>query len=187
MLRGGGLAGRQALVEMGTLTDLLVPGLLAALCCAALAGKRDAYTLLITGAGEGLQVMKTVVPALVVLLAAVALLRESGAMEALTAFLAPVCAVTGLPPEVLPLAVIRPVSGSAALAVGGGIMAACGVDSLPGRTAAILLGSTETTFYVVSVYFGAVGIRRSRYAIPAALIADCTGFLMASVTARLFF
>lgn len=172
---------------MGTLTDLLVPGLLAALCCAALAGKRDAYSLLVSGAGEGFGVMKTVAPALVILLAAVSMLRESGAMEVLTSFLAPVCQVTGIPPEVLPLVVIRPVSGSAALAVGGSIMAECGVDSIPGRTAAILLGSTETTFYVVSVYFGAAGIRRSRYAIPAALIADCTGFIMASMTARLFF
>lgn len=172
---------------MGTLTDLLLPCLLAGLGCAALAGRRDAYSLLITGAGEGLSVMKTVTPALVVLLAAVSMLRESGAMEALTGVLAPICAFSGIPAEVLPLVVIRPVSGSAALAVGGSIMAACGVDSMPGRTAAILLGSTETTFYVVSVYFGAAGIRRSRYAIPAALIADCTGFFMASVTARLFF
>lgn len=172
---------------MGALTDLLVPGLLAVLCCAAMAGKRDAYSLLITGAGEGLQVMKTIAPALVVLLAAVELLRQSGAMDALTALLSPVCRLTGIPPEVVPLLVIRPVSGSAALAVGGSILAACGPDSLPGRTAAILLGSTETTFYVVSVYFGAAGVRRSRYAIPAALIADCTGFFMASVTARLFF
>ncbi len=172
---------------MGFLTDLLIPGLLLALCCAALAGKRDAYTLLLTGAAEGLEVLKRVLPALVVLLAAVALLRESGAMDALTRWLTPLCALTGIPPEVVPLMVIRPVSGSAALAVGSSLMAAYGPDSPVGRTAAILLGSTETTFYVVSVYFGAAGVRRSRYAVPAALIADATGFFMASLTAKLFF
>lgn len=169
------------------LTDLLIPGLLLGLCCAALAGKRDAYTLLITGAAEGLEVLKRVVPALVVLLAVVELLRTSGALALLTQWLTPLCNFTGIPPEVVPLLVIRPVSGSAALAVGGSLMAEYGPDSLVGRTAAILLGSTETTFYVVSVYFGTAGIRRTRYAIPAALIADCTGFLMASLTAKLFF
>ena len=79
------------------------------------------------------------------------------------------------------------ISGSAALAVGSDIITAYGPDSLIGRTAAIMLGSTETTFYAISVYFGAAGIKRSRYAIPAALIADLTGFFMASVTAKLFF
>ena len=82
------------------------------------------------------------------------------------------------------LVLIRPFSGSAALAIGAELMTQYGVDSLNGRTAAIMLGSTETTFYAVSVYFGAAGIRKTRYTIPAALIADFTGFFMASLTAR---
>ena len=172
---------------MGALTDVLVPGLLAALCCAAMAGKRDAYALLLDGAAEGLSVLKSIFPALVVLLAAVELLQESGAMDVLSQFLTPLCSVTGIPPEVVPLLVIRPVSGSAALAVGGSLMATYGVDSVVGRTAAIMLGSTETTFYAISVYFGAAGVRRTRYAIPTALVADCTGFFMAAWTARAFF
>ena len=86
--------------------------------------------------------------------------------------------------EVLPLLLLRPVSGSAALAVGADLMAQYGADSLIGRTAAVVLGSTETTFYTISVYFGAAGIRRTRYAVPAALIADLTGFLVAALTAR---
>ena len=85
------------------------------------------------------------------------------------------------------LVLIRPISGSAALAVGSELMAQYGPDSLIGRTAAIMLGSTETTFYTISVYFGAVGIKKTRYAIPAALIADLTGFIAASLTARYFF
>ena len=82
------------------------------------------------------------------------------------------------------LVLIRPFSGSAALAIGAELMTRYGVDSLIGRTSAIMLGTTETTFYAISVYFGAAGIRKTRYTIPAALIADLTGFLMASLTAR---
>ena len=82
------------------------------------------------------------------------------------------------------LVLIRPISGSAALAVGADIMAQYGVDSLIGRTAAVMLGSTETTFYTISVYFGAAGIQKTRYCIPAALFADFVGFFMASLTVK---
>ena len=108
------------------------------------------------------------------LLTAVELLRISGAADALTRLLAPLSTVLGIPAETLPLLLIRPLSGSAALAVGADLMAAHGPDSPVGRTAAILLGSTETTFYTVSVYFSAAGIRKTRYAVPAALLADLT-------------
>lgn len=167
--------------------DLLVPGLMLAVSCAALAGKRDVYTCLVTGAGEGLSVLKSIVPALVILLTAVYMLRASGAMDRITELLAPVCRWAGIPPETAPLVLIRPISGSAALAVGGELMAQYGPDSLIGRTAAVMLGSTETTFYTISVYFGAAGVKGTRYAIPAALIADLTGFLMAAWTVRMFY
>ena len=112
------------------------------------------------------------------------MLRASGAMEQLSDFLAPVTKFLGIPAETLPLVLIRPFSGSAALAVGADLMASYGVDSLIGRTAAVMLGSTETTFYTISVYFGAAGIQKTRYAIPAALIADLTGFVTASLFVR---
>jgi len=91
----------------------------------------------------------------------------------------------GLPPELLPLILVRPISGSAALGVGAELIQTYGPDSLLGRTAAVMLGSTETTFYTIAVYFGAVGIQRTRYAIPAALCADLTGFLAAAWAVRL--
>ncbi len=167
--------------------DLLVPGLMLGISCAALAGKRDVYTLLVTGAGEGLSMLKNIVPSLIVLLTAVYMLRASGAMDLLTRLLGPVCRWVGIPPETAPLVIIRPISGSAALAVGSELMAAYGPDSLIGRTAAVMLGSTETTFYTISVYFGAAGVKGTRYAIPAALLADLTGFLMAAWTVRIFY
>ena len=125
-------------------------------------------------------------PALVLLLTAVTMLRQSGAVEMLSRLLAPVFHFFGIPPETAMLVLIRPISGSAALAVGADLMAQYGVDSTIGRTAAIMLGSTETTFYTISVYFAAAGIQKTRYCIPAALIADLTGFAMASLTARFF-
>lgn len=121
------------------------------------------------------------------LLTAVELLRASGAMEALTRLLAPAAERLGIPAETVPLMLIRPLSGSAALAVGADLMAAHGPDSLVGRTAAVMLGSTETTFYTVSVYFAAAGIRRTRHAIPAALVSDLVGFLCAGIFVRWFF
>ncbi len=164
--------------------EVILPLVLLAVSLFTLRRKENLYDALISGAGDGLSTLKSIVPALVVLLTAVQMLRTSGAMEALTGLLSPVFRLLGIPPETAPLVLIRPFSGSAALAVGAEIMAAYGVDSAIGRTAAIMLGSTETTFYTISVYFGAAGVKRTRYAVPAALLADLTGFLMASITAR---
>ena len=167
--------------------ELLVPLLMLGISCYALAGKRDVYSLMVTGAGQGLETIRLIFPALVVLLSSVQMLRVSGAIDMLTAFLAPVCRYLGIPPQTLPLVIIRPISGSAGLAVGSEIIAAYGPDSEIGRTAAIMLGSTETTFYTISVYFGAAGIRRTRYTVAAALTADLTGFILAGIAAKLLF
>ena len=107
-------------------------------------------------------------------------------MERIAKLLSPTLSLLGIPKETVLLLLIRPISGSAALAVGADLMAQYGPDSLIGRTAAVMLGSTETTFYTISVYFGSLGIHKTRYAVPAALLADLTGFLVASWTARLF-
>ena len=163
---------------------VLVPALLLGVSALALGRRVDVYGALLEGGRQGLELVKTILPALVLLLTAVELLRASGAMEALTRLLAPAAELTGIPPELLPLALIRPLSGSAALAVGADLMAAWGPDSVVGRTAAVMLGSTETTFYTISVYFAAAGVKRSRWAVPAALIADLTGFAAAAFFAR---
>ena len=167
------------------MTDLLIPALMIAVAAAALAKKQDVYAALTEGGLEGLKLLLSIAPAMVILLSAVHMLRASGPIGLLTKWLSPVSNFVGIPAETLPLVLLRPLSGSAALAVGADLMAVYGADSLIGRTAAIMLGSTETTFYTISVYFGAAGIRRTRYAVPAALIADLTGFLMASLTARI--
>ena len=167
--------------------EYIVPLILAVTAVAALHKKENAYDVLTDGAREGFQMLKTIAPSLVVLLSAVGMLRSSGALEALSVLLSPVLQVLGIPAETVLLMLVRPISGSAALAIGAELIAAHGPDSPVGRTAAVMLGSTETTFYTISVYFGAWGITKTRYAVPAALIADLVGFLAASWSVRLFY
>lgn len=169
------------------MTDYVVPLLLLIPALAALRKKENAYDILLAGAGEGLKLLCSILPTLILLLTAVTMLQESGATELLGQLFAPVLSFFGIPPETALLVLIRPISGSAALAVGAQLMATYGVDSQVGVAAAVMLGSTETTFYTISVYFGAAGIRKTRYTLPAALFADFVGFLAASWTVRWFF
>lgn len=169
------------------MTDYLIPLLLLFCALLGLRKQENVYDLLLTGCAQGLETLKSILPCLILLLTAVHMLRASGAAEVLTNVFAPVFSRFGIPAETALLVLIRPVSGSAALAVGAELMARYGADSLVGRTAAVMLGSTETTFYTISVYFGAAGIRKTRYTLPAALFADFVGFFIASFTVKLFF
>ena len=169
------------------MTALLVPLLLAAVAVCGVVRRVDVCAALADGARSGGKILLSVFPNLVALLTAVAMLRASGALEALAAALGPVLGRLGIPAETLPLMLVRPFSGSAALGVGAELIQTYGPDSPVGRTAAVMLGGTETTFYTVAVYFGAAGVRRSRYALPAALTADFVGFLAAALAVRLFF
>lgn len=169
-----------------SLSSLVVPALLAGTAVVAL-GRRVVLTRLTRGAGEGLTVMLRILPALVGLLTAVSMFRASGAMEWLTLRCAPLLEALGIPGELMPLMLMRPVSGSGALAVGSELIAANGADSYIGRVAAVMLGSTETTFYTIAVYYGSAGIRKTRHTIPAALTADLTGFIASAFAVRLLF
>ena len=169
------------------MTDYIVPLILFLSMALALRKKENAYDHMLRGASEGLRLLASILPALIVLLCAVHMLQASGAAAAVSKLLSPVFSRFGIPPETALLVLVRPLSGSAALAVGADLMARYGVDSAIGRTAAVMLGSTETTFYTISVYFGAAGIKKTRYTIPAALFADFVGFFMASWTVRWFF
>lgn len=174
-------------MALARISDYLIPLLLAGAALYALSRRVDVFSALTTGAGEGLSVILRILPPLVALLTAVYMLRASGALTLLTQALTPVLTRIGIPPETVSLLLIRPVSGSGALAVGSEIMQTYGPDSTIGRTAAVMLGSTETTFYTIAVYYGAAGIRRTRHTIPAALAADVTGFLAAAWTVRWLF
>ena len=169
------------------MTELILPLFLLFASLLGLSRKEPVYTLLTEGAREGLQVLSSILPALVLLMTAVNMLRNSGAPELLANTFSPLFSLLEIPPETALLLIVRPISGSAALAVGAELMAQYGVDSLIGRTAAVMLGSTETTFYTISVYCSAAEIQKTRYTVPAALMADLTGFTVASLSVRLLF
>ncbi len=162
---------------MALMTQLLVPCVLAGTALYGTLRQVDVYGALVQGAGQGLETLTRIAPALICLLTAVSMVRASGLLQALASWLAPVLGRLGLPPELLPLMLVRPISGSAALGVGADLINTYGPDSDLGRMAAVMLGSTETTFYTIAVYFSAAGITRTRYALPAALCADAAGFL----------
>lgn len=162
------------------ISSFVIPLLLAAISLWALREKVNVYEALTDGAADGLRVLLRIFPHLLALLTAVAMLRASGALDALTSLLRPVLDAVGIPAETVPILLLRPFSGSGALAVGSELITAHGPDSTIGRTAAVMLGCTETTFYTIAVYFGAAGIRKLRHTIPAALTADIVGFLAAA-------
>lgn len=172
---------------MSLLFTMLVPFLMLAVAVYGLCRKVDLWGALVQGAGDGLGVLLRIVPALIGLMTAVYMLRASGALELAGQALEPLLRAVGIPSEVIGLLLVRPVSGSAALGVGAELINTFGPDSLVGRTAAVMLGSTETTFYTIAVYFGAAGVARTRYAVPAALCADAAGFLAAAWAVRLIF
>ena len=172
---------------MGLLFTMIAPLIIAGVALYGVGRGVDVYDALIHGGGEGLEVLLRIVPSLIALMTAVYMLRASGALELAAQALSPVLSLLGIPPETVGLLLVRPVSGSAALGVGAELIATYGPDSAVGRTAAVMLGSTETTFYTIAVYFGAAGIVKTRYAVPAALCADLAGFLAAAWAVRVIF
>ena len=170
---------------MKLIGELAVPLIIAFVMIYALIRGTDVFFGMTAGAKDGLKTVIGIVPALITLLPCIYMLRASGAIDALCALLQPALSHLGIPAETVPLMLLRPLSGSGALAVGSDIIKQSGADSFVGRCAAVMLGSTETTFYVIAVYFGAAGIKNSRHAIPAALIADFVGLLAAVFFVRL--
>ena len=170
---------------MRTLGELLVPLLvLAAALCAAVRGA-DVYEAMAAGAKKGLLTLWGMLPSLLVIFPAIRLMRASGLPELLSGLLRPVFSLLGVPEETGLLMLLRPLSGSAALAAAAELMQIHGPDSLIGRTAAVMLGSSETSFYVVAVYFAAAKVRNSRRVLPAALFADLVCFLSSAWICRL--
>ncbi len=160
------------------ITDFIVPVLFAGILIFGFAKRVEVFPVFCDGSAEGLKTTAEILPALILLLISVGMLQASGAVELLTQLLTPLCSAVGFPPECMQMVLLRPFSGSGAIAVYDGIAAEYGADSFAGRVAAVLLGSSETTFYTIAVYFSAVKIRKTRYAVPAALTADCTAWIV---------
>ena len=166
------------------LSALAIPLLLVGIPVYGLARGVKVYEVFVEGAKEGFNVGVRIVPYLVAVLAAVGMFKASGALDWMQAHLGPLTAPLGLPPQVIPMAIVRPLSGSGATGIMAGIFQTDGPDSYAGRLASVLMGSTETTFYVLAVYCGSVGITKTRHALAAGLIADATGLVASVVICR---
>ena len=167
---------------LSRISILIMPAVITLIIANGLAKKVPIFDLFIDGARNGLETSVRILPSLVGLIVAVSMLRASGFFDAAGAFISPLLNKLNFPEELVPLALIRPVSGSASLAVVRDILNSYGPDTFIGRCASVMMGSTETTFYTLAVYFGYVGIKNSRYTVKCALIADLTG-IIASVAA----
>lgn len=172
---------------MAELSAALLPLLLLLGAAGTLIRGKSSFSLLSGGIREGLETVLHIFPPVAATLTAAYLFRASGALDAMTRLLLPLLTRLGLPPETAGLMLLRPLSGSGALAFASDVIAEAGPDSRTGRIAAVLLGGTETTFYVTGVYFAAAGVKRSRHAIPAALIGELAGFLAAGAVVDLLF
>lgn len=170
---------------MSELLSLMAPLIAGILCLYALCSHVDVYQTMCAGARKGLAVMTDLLPALICLFPALWLFRETVLAELLTRILQPLFQKLGVPPETGMLLILRPLSGSAAFAEAAALIQQYGADSLIGRTAAVMIGSSETSFYVIAVYFSAAGVKNSRWAIPAALTADTVCFLSAAWICRI--
>ena len=137
------------------------------------------------GAKEGVGSVMSIAPSLIGLIVAVTMLEASGFFDVITRLLGPACSTVGIPPEVLPLGLMRPVTGSGSFAMLSSILEKYGPDSIIGKTASVMAGSTETTFYAITVYYGAAGIKKTRHTVPAALCADMAGMLIACLSVKM--
>ncbi|HEY8850264.1 MAG TPA: nucleoside recognition domain-containing protein [Thermoanaerobaculia bacterium] len=156
-----------------------IPVLLVGIPLIGMIRKVKVYDVFIEGAKEGFQVAVRIIPFLVGILVAIGMFRGSGAMDMLTNALRPITTATGFPADLVPLAILRTLSGSGSLAFTTDVIKRFGPDSLMGRTAATMYGSSETLLYVLAVYFGSVGVKRTRHAIPAGLVGDLVAAIVA--------
>lgn len=172
---------------MDKLGTFSVPIIIALIILFGFFKKVPLFDTFLLGAKEGMKSTVSIAPSLVGLITAVSMLKASGALDMFTAAIAPAAHFLGIPPEVMPLTLLRPISGSGSIAFLDTIFSTVGVDSFPGRVASVMMGSTETTFYAIAVYFGAVGIKNTRHTIPAALSADLAGLFLSVFSVNLFF
>jgi len=169
------------------LTNYIIPVIIFLIILFGLIKKQNVYECFVEGAKDGMETVVRIVPPLVGLLVAISMLRSSGALDIIIGFISPVTSLIGIPKEIVPLALMRPISGSGSLALLSDILKTNGADSFAGNSASVMMGSTETTFYTLTVYFAATKIKNTRYALPAALISDLAGIIASVIICRLLY
>lgn len=170
-----------------TISKYAIPFIFVGIISFGLIKKIKVYEVFTDGAKEGFYTAVKIIPFLVAMLVSIGVFRASGAMDLLIKTISPITNALGIPAETLPMAFMRPLSGGGAQGVMTDIINTYGPDSLIGRTVAVMMGSTETTFYVLAVYFGSVAIKKTRHALPAGLLADLAGILTAIYVSKIFF
>lgn len=170
---------------MTAFTNLIIPVFIGIIILYGLFRRVKVFDEFIEGAKENLAVGIGILPSLIAMITAIGMFKASGGMEIIAQLLKPLTDFLGFPGECLPLAIMRPVSGSGALAVYESILANVHPDSLAGRVASVILGSTETTFYTLAVYYGATNVKNTRHSLVSSLTADFTGFIFSALTVRL--
>ena len=172
---------------MSTFSAYIVPVVILLIIVYGLMRGNGIYDSFVDGAAEGLKIVTGILPNIIGIMVAVNMLKASGCIELLANALAPALNRIGMPADIIPLALLRPVSGSGSLGIVGDILKNNGPDSYAGRLASIMMGSTETTFYTVALYYGAAKIKNIRHTLKAALTADAVGILGSLIACRLFF
>ena len=172
---------------MANFSNSLIPELFLLIILYGLWKKTDVFSAFLQGASQGLADAVEIFPALLALMTAIAVFKASGALEILSYAAGPLLTSVGLPREVFPLVLLRPLSGSGALVIFQDILNSCGADSYPGRVASVMQGSTETTFYTIALYLGSAKITKTRHCVPSALAADISGMIISGLAVRLLF
>lgn len=167
------------------MSDYVIPVFIALIMAAGIVKRIDVFGEFTEGAKENLRSAFDVLPALIALMTAIGMFKASGGLDVISQFISPLTELLGFPKECIPLAIIRPISGSGALAVFESILCDVSPDSFAGRVASVIVGSTETTFYTVAVYYGITKVKKTRHAIASSLTADFTGFIISALTVRL--
>lgn len=167
------------------MSNYVIPFFIALIMIIGLAKKVDVFSEFTEGAKDNLKASVSVLPSLIALMTAIGMFKASGAMELISTAISPLTSFLGFPEECIPLAIIRPISGSGALAVFENILTDVSPDSFAGRVASVIIGSTETTFYTIAVYYGITKVKKTRQALPASLAADFTGFVLSALTVRI--
>ncbi|MEQ6376236.1 spore maturation protein [Bacillaceae bacterium S4-13-58] len=172
---------------IGTISTWIIPGVILFILLVGLYRKVPAYEAFVEGGKEGLKIASNLLPFLLGMMVSIAIFRASGAMEAFTSFLEPLLNLIGIPSEIVPLALVRPISGTAALGMTTELIQTYGADSFIGRLASTMQGSTDTTLYIITVYFGAVGIRKMGDALKVGLLADLIGIIASILIVSMVF
>lgn len=164
----------------------IIPIILAIIILTGLFKKVPIFEEFLSGASEGINSAFSIAPSLIGLITAVTMLKASGTFDVISSFLCPIANLIKIPPEIIPLTILKPISGSGSIALLDNILKNFGPDEKISRLASLISGSTETTFYTLTVYFGTINIKKTRHAVPSAIIADITAIVISAILINLF-